>query len=251
MTAPVTKAAPGARSATRLTVCLSAAEGDLTSVLIHPAGGGVAPYLPVAAHLSRRGHVRAIRGSGVLPGESLGTEIAAMADDYAATLAAEPPWPTLLFGWSMGGMLAWEVAVRLAQTGPAPRVVLVDSRTGPDGVTAAELAEAAAQAARHAEDAIGHTDADIRAVIDAHVAAVAAHHVRTSLSSPVLLLACGTEPVAERLGDWSALAPSLTVGRLPGGHFDVFSPEVLPVLLHSLDGFLAATMPATGGFRHG
>jgi thioesterase domain-containing protein len=214
--------------------------GRLRSVLIHPAGGGLLPYLAVASHLARRGPVRAIRAAGLIEGETPHDDIPAMADGYANLLAAGPT-PNLIFGWSMGGVLAWEVAERLARTdrhGTGPAVFMVDSPAGP-AEPETDWAAAKQTILQHAAIA----DAGLRQLvirtIDAHLRALARHSATPVAFRRALLLACGKEPdVASRLGDWPGRAPTLAIDRLPCEHFDVFTPQVLPMLLPRLDSFI-------------
>jgi thioesterase domain-containing protein len=213
----------------------------VTSVLLHPAGGGLMPYLPLAAHLSERGPVSGIRAAGVLPGERPDRSVTAMADRYLPLVRALQP--DLLVGWSMGGVLAWELAGRL--TGPAasaaPAVVAIDSR--------AERLEAPGEGHRPEEGAptaarwlLGDEARDCpeaRACLEAHVRANALHTLSVRQAGAALLMVCGQEDVTVRLGAWERVADArLRVARLPGEHFDVFSPGVLPVLLGHLDRFL-------------
>lgn len=246
-TTPVNRADARARGAAAdpgfagLLVDLETRPGPLRSVLIHPAGGGLLPYLAVAAHLARRGPVSAIRAAGLLAGESPHDDIAAMADGYAALLAARPA-PDLIFGWSMGGVLAWEVAERLAGAdgdAAGPAVVMIDSPAEPPDPAAEDWFAARQTVLGHAATADPETNRLIERTVDAHLRAILRHRATPAAARRALLLACGTEPdVVTRLGDWPGRAPSLTIGRLPGEHFDVFTPRVLPALLARLDSFV-------------
>ncbi|GAB3836096.1 alpha/beta fold hydrolase [Dactylosporangium cerinum] len=144
-------------------------------------------------------------------------------------------------------MLAWELAARLAADGPAPAVVLIDSATRADPAPGGRLSELKQQVLLSATSALGTVAADeVVATVDAHVEAVARHRVTVRHDGPALLLACGEEEVTERLGDWTGLGAQLRVERLPGGHFDVFSAQTLPVLLRHLDRFLDDTFEPGG-----
>ncbi|MGW1175131.1 thioesterase domain-containing protein [Kitasatospora sp. NPDC002543] len=223
-----------------LLVPVRRSSGAFRSVLIHPTGGGLSPYLALAGRLARYGPVHGVRAAGLLPGERPGDSVAGMADDYLALLRGLPSAPDLLVGWSLGGVLAWELAARLAGTGQRPpAVVLVDShRQRPARARLpAEVHEAVAEAARTAP---GRTDPDcLRRTTDAHIAAVTGHRVTAPHRGPALLLACAGGRRERQTAEWREIAPDLTVGHLACGHFEVFRPPHQQETLRQIDAFVA------------
>ncbi|GLH79075.1 thioesterase [Bradyrhizobium sp. SSBR45G] len=72
-------------------------------------------------------------GRGVRMDEPLHTDPAALADQLAVELAREPlAMPYVLFGHSLGGLIAYEVAQRLCALGaPRPKMLLVSGTEAP------------------------------------------------------------------------------------------------------------------------
>ncbi|GAB3836093.1 alpha/beta hydrolase family protein [Dactylosporangium cerinum] len=114
----------------RLHVTLGGDAGPVRSVLLHPAGGGITPYLQLGLHLSRRGPVAAIRADGLMPGELPQHDVKAMVEAYAPLLAA-PGRPDLLIGWSLGECWpgSWPPGSR--RTGRLPRSSSSTARPAP------------------------------------------------------------------------------------------------------------------------
>ncbi|HUC56860.1 MAG TPA: amino acid adenylation domain-containing protein [Streptosporangiaceae bacterium] len=104
-------------------VPLSREAGGPLLVLIHAIGGAVTDYGPLAAALGRSFEVR-----GLAAGQPAHETLAGMVSEYAKILgAAVPRGPCLLGGWSMGGVLAYEVARALEASGrPVALLVLLD-----------------------------------------------------------------------------------------------------------------------------
>lgn len=93
--------------------------------LIHPVGGGVGCYAGLARQL----------GCPVYALESVGHgTIEEMADTYLAAMESTTQPPLAIGGWSMGGVVAFEMARRFEQrTGRALPVLMIDSYLpGPD-----------------------------------------------------------------------------------------------------------------------
>jgi acyl transferase domain-containing protein/acyl-CoA synthetase (AMP-forming)/AMP-acid ligase II/thioesterase domain-containing protein/aryl carrier-like protein len=95
---------------------------------MHPSGGSVSVYLRLAALVNAELPLYAIQSRARLCPESEHTAIDSMAVDYAALIERVRPGPCLLFGWSMGGMLAHAVAYELERRGTEVLTVgMVDS----------------------------------------------------------------------------------------------------------------------------
>jgi thioesterase domain-containing protein len=98
--------------------------------LFHPIGGHVLCYGGLCRALGGERPVIGVRARGSEPGESPLADIAAMARLYLGDVQAiQPHGPYLLAGWSMGGLIAFEVARLLrAQGEPVALLAMIDSK---------------------------------------------------------------------------------------------------------------------------
>ncbi len=100
---------------------------------IHPSGGSVAPYIPLAASLHPEQPLYAL-GAPAL-GTDVDDPVAALAEAHAATIrAAQPEGPYSLGGWSTGGAVAFETARRLREQGAEVAVVALLDTDVPPGL---------------------------------------------------------------------------------------------------------------------
>ncbi|MCC4246111.1 non-ribosomal peptide synthetase [Stappia indica] len=101
-------------------------------ILVHPVAGTVSCYAGLAAALPDDWSVHGIRASGLVDGESpAATSLPAIATGYLDQLRRlQAKGPYRLAGWSMGGVLAFEMARQLEAAGERVDVLaLLDSYT--------------------------------------------------------------------------------------------------------------------------
>jgi amino acid adenylation domain-containing protein len=150
---------------------------------VHAIGGTVFGYTPLAADLADRFAVYGIEAAGLAEGTAPAASLDAMAEGYLAALrAAQPTGPYRLAGWSMGGLIAFELARRLEEGGEQVALLaLLDApftlpgRTGSEAQLAARFAADAARtlgwgaedpAAYEADQADAGADSDPGGVAD-------------------------------------------------------------------------------------
>ncbi|HEX2190345.1 MAG TPA: amino acid adenylation domain-containing protein, partial [Longimicrobiaceae bacterium] len=98
--------------------------------LVHPVGGSVVAYAALARGLDAGQPVYGLRSRGTEPGETPNWTVEEMAREYlAAVRGAQLSGPYRLGGWSMGGVIAFEMARQLEAAGErAEKLVLIDSQ---------------------------------------------------------------------------------------------------------------------------
>jgi amino acid adenylation domain-containing protein len=103
---------------------------------VHPAGGQVFCYAKLARHLGTERPFYGIQAHGLDGLQPIETSIQSMARQYIeALLMIQPGGPYLLGGWSMGGVIAFEMAQLLKSAGEEVALLaLIDSRA-PNGET--------------------------------------------------------------------------------------------------------------------
>jgi acyl-coenzyme A synthetase/AMP-(fatty) acid ligase/thioesterase domain-containing protein/acyl carrier protein len=112
---------------------LKAGNGLPPLFFIHGVGGNVVEILPAARRVTYPGAVIGIRARGVVRGEMPHTSIEAMAADYLRAIKErQPRGPYYLCGYSSGGLVAFEIARRLSESGDAVGLVgLFDTTMSP------------------------------------------------------------------------------------------------------------------------
>lgn len=97
--------------------------------VIHPAGGIAWGYRALARQIAPERRVWGLQHPGLHPAVVMPESLAALASDYAARVAKLQPEGTVhLAGWSVGGLIAQEMAVVLAKMGrDVGLVALLDS----------------------------------------------------------------------------------------------------------------------------
>ena len=98
--------------------------------LVHPAGGQVFPYIHLARHLGSDQPCYGLQSKGLEEGQEPDTRIEDMAAHYIQALrTVQPKGPYLLGGWSMGGVVAFEMAQQLRALGERVALLaLIDGR---------------------------------------------------------------------------------------------------------------------------
>jgi thioesterase domain-containing protein len=216
-----------------------------TCVMLPGGGGGLSPYLRLAAHVARTYNVYAVLPTGVLPDELPEHGLPAMADTVTHTLTEARLVPQLVFGWSFGGVLAWEVCTRLAEHGHQPDVVIVDSSPLPLSSTVDEderiQRQIIEQLGPRPEPEVA---ARVASTFQSQVDALRQHRVDRAYHGRVLVQMCrpwDTEHTVAALLRWRELADNITTGTLDASHFEVFDQDHLPQLTAAIDDFLAST----------
>ncbi|NUQ72859.1 MAG: KR domain-containing protein, partial [Polyangiaceae bacterium] len=105
-------------------------DGDRSPLFcVHAGTGGVEVFTGVAARLRARRPFIGVQAWGIRPGEEVRTSFVDMAASYLdAIRRVQPAGPYLLGGYSLGGVLAFEMASQLEARGETvERLVLIDS----------------------------------------------------------------------------------------------------------------------------
>ena len=99
-------------------VLLKAGADSPPVFIIHGVGGNVVDILPTARRMAYPGAVIGIRARGLARGEMPHSSVEAMAADYLREIKArQPNGPYCLCGYSFGGLVAFEIARQLSESG--------------------------------------------------------------------------------------------------------------------------------------
>lgn len=111
--------------------------GQATPIfMVHPPGGIVLCYRELAGLLDADRPLYGIRSRGLHGSEVLPPTIEAMAADYlSAVRQVQPTGPYLLGGWSLGGLVAYEMAQQLLSAGEAVQQLILLDTTIPHQAT--------------------------------------------------------------------------------------------------------------------
>jgi thioesterase domain-containing protein len=101
---------------------------------VHPAGGDVLCFQALSRHLGPEQPFYGLQSRGLEAGDEPLATIEEMAAAYRAEMSRITPGPYHLGGWSLGGVVAFELARQLAEAGSGVALLaIVDSTPGGGG----------------------------------------------------------------------------------------------------------------------
>lgn len=217
-------------------------EAELPFFCVHPATGSPFAYVELARQLKRQFY--GLQSRVVEPF----TSIPEMAANYLqAVRAVQPSGPYLLGGWSMGGLVAYEMAVQLQTQGAAVGLVALMDRAAlvdppRDEPELRELFEAVVANVKEQVRASGNvTEFDSEKyrqywqVFVSNYRATEAYRAPRYEGRVVLLTSEESRELAadETLG-WSSLAAEVKVHHVPGSHNSMILPPNVEVVSEHL-----------------
>jgi amino acid adenylation domain-containing protein len=119
-----------ARAAVNSTLVPVQPQGSLTPFFcVHPVGGGVFCYRDLARHLGHEQPFYGLQARDLVEAQEPHADIEATAADYVEGLrSVQPAGPYRLGGWSLGGVIAFEMAQQLHRRGESVDLLaLIDS----------------------------------------------------------------------------------------------------------------------------
>ena len=125
-------------------VAIQPAGSQLPLFCIHPVGGNVVGYFPLAHYLGQDQPIYGLQAPELAETEGDHSSIEEMATQYIAAIRAiQPAGPYALLGWSFGGIVAFEMAQQLYGSGQRVGLLgLIDSHP-PDNLGSDAITDAA------------------------------------------------------------------------------------------------------------
>ncbi|MFW6168862.1 MAG: non-ribosomal peptide synthetase [Planctomycetota bacterium] len=103
-------------------------------IMVHPPGGIVVCYQPLAHCLGDEQPLYGVRARGLHGESDLPTDLVTMASEYVQAIrSVSPTGPYCLGGWSLGGVVAYEMAQQILRQGDSVRMLLLLDTTIPQG----------------------------------------------------------------------------------------------------------------------
>ncbi len=210
-------------------VRLRGGTGAPMHVWVHPAGGGVDCYRPLARSLPYR--CLAIESPGLRSDGNCPDSVEEIASHYIACLehagVQESP---VLAGWSFGGVVAFEMALQLIRRGGKPfPVIMIDSYAGPD---VPPLAPDDPAPLADLEDVPETERQHVQSLYRVHARALRQYHPARYEGSVVSIRAAAPGGDPDQI--WRASAPDLRVYRLQADHFSIMKSQMRAPLVRLL-----------------
>lgn len=228
---------------------------------IHPGGGNILCYLDLARALGQDQPLYGLQAPGVDDERTPMTSVEAMADAYLEAITAVQPRGSIrLCGWSFGGVVAYEMARRLAEEGDPPeRLLLIDagflhsfailralipSETPLFQFLGARRNGIFPEFRRHAEASKivppGASERQIRRIFEVFMANVEAlySYRPEPYSGGRISLLMAEDHLADRrrdpLDEWRRLSDDLDVATIPGNHLTMMRPPHVDALARAI-----------------
>ncbi len=270
----VTDGLEGAVIGGRLTT-MRAAGSRQPLFLVHPMGGSLTCYAPLAEALGKDQPLYGIEDPA-LSDRAIASGLAGRAGQYAQLIRTQQPvGPYLVGGWSHGGLIAQEIARQMAGAGEYAAVFALDTGIPPQAQQSpsdievgaeflADLASIAGASLPHIDLATlegmpreslenlainmlveaGVAPPEMRAELRTRMLAFAANyreavsHQPGRFDGPMLLITAGDNDGGPDVAHWVSLAPALEHRSVSGDHHTMLRPPHLAKLAATLRGAL-------------
>ncbi|HEU4322800.1 MAG TPA: amino acid adenylation domain-containing protein [Roseiflexaceae bacterium] len=211
---------------------------------VHPVGGNVLCYAELARRLGDDQPFYGLQARGLEGGQPPSDTIESMAALYIEAICAQQPaGPYLLGGWSLGGVVAYEMARQLQARGEEVALLaLIDTEAGSIGQAPLEADAAEWLSAMFAHD-LARTQGDavaaepLRRVFESNLQALWRYRPRSHAGPAVLFGATELQPARPEAVDaaWRSLATGgVRYHAVPGDHYTMLQVPHVQVLAERL-----------------